>query len=447
MAQLAYLFPAFPVFHQTFVLWEVLGLRRNGVTPKIYSMRHGTTTQQPEGKEIARAVTYLPATLSTAVARANWKLLRREPRRYLRLYAEVVRAWRTGAVVRPRHSSGETTHVPLANRIRGWLNSQPRLYLLKSLWLVPTAVFLAEQLAEDGITHLHAHWASYPATVAYVVHLVSGLPFSISAHAYDIYMVPRMLPAKLQAARFLITCAQTNADFLTRLAGPAASRKIIVSYHGVDVSRFAPGPREAHPGRPLTIFSCGQLQRYKGMHILIDACAALTRRGTPLDCWIVGEGSQRRQLERQIERLGLTHCVHLVGARPHAAIADFLRSADVFVLASELAGRSGRRDVIANVIVEAMAAGLPVVAAHLPGLEELVEDGVTGYLVPPNRVEGFAAALAALASHPEDGVRFGQAGRRRVLRDFDSSKNVRLLASLLTKASDDEVHRLTAAVG
>src|SRR5262249_52257894 len=161
-----------PVFHQTFVLWEVLGLKRNGVSPTIYSLRRGTARQQPEGREITREVLYLPRTVSMPVLRANWRLLRLGLRRYLGLYAAVVRAWRLGADVAPPVSS-ERAKLTLYNRLRGWFNGSPVLYLLKSLLLVPTAVHLAEDLDAKGITHLHAHWATYPATVAFIVHEIS----------------------------------------------------------------------------------------------------------------------------------------------------------------------------------------------------------------------------------------------------------------------------------
>jgi glycosyltransferase involved in cell wall biosynthesis len=433
--RIAYLFPAFPVFHQTFVLWEVLGLQRNGICPKIYSLQRASARQQPEGAEVAREVTYLPGVLSPAVWRASWRLFRRDRRRYLQLYAALVSAWRAEAPIPGAAAAAQGQRVTLYNRLRGWFNSQPHLYLLKSLLLVPTAVYLAEQLQAAGITHLHAQWASYPGTVAYLVHHVSGLPFSISAHAYDIYMVPRMLPAKLKAARFVVTCAKTNATFLQRLGGSEVNGKILVNYHGVDVNRFAPPATNTDGSKPLQIISCGQLERYKGMHLLIGACAALDRQGIGFECLIIGEGPQRGQLERQIARLGLAANVHLLGARPQAEVAELYRHADMFVLASELAGKSGRRDVIANVIVEAMAAGLPVVVSHIPGVEELVEDGVTGYLVPPNRPEGFALAIKKLADSRDDRVRFGKAARRRVLRDLDGTKNVRLLAELFAAAA------------
>jgi glycosyltransferase involved in cell wall biosynthesis len=359
----------------------------------------------------------------------------------------VVKAWRTGASIPLRPVGWEEVRITPYERLRGWFNGHPLLYLIKSIALVPVAVYLARRLTDDGITHLHVHWASYPATVAYVVHLISGLPFSISAHAYDIYLVARMLPAKIDASRFLVTCARTNANFLRRLANTelphAVDDKIIVSYHGVDVTRFEP----ADPGRPfsgpLKIVSCGILERYKGMHTLIEACARLRGEGIALECKIVGEGPRRGQLQAQIEKLGLTETVQLLGRRPHREVADLLHSADVFALASELGGR--RRDVIANVIVEAMAAGLPVVASAIPGADELVEDGVSGYLVRPNRVEAVADGLRKLAHDPAARRRLGQAARRRVLQDFDSNKNVKQLAALLARAAGGDVSRDAAA--
>ncbi|MFI5396457.1 MAG: glycosyltransferase [Candidatus Binatia bacterium] len=441
---LAYLFPAFPVFHQTFVLWEIMGLHRSGIHPKIYSLWRPPARQQPEARSLLGEVAYLPGLASSKVWRTNWQLFRSQPRRYLCLYREILDAWQARTEVPAPDAQWTRVSLLAYDRWRGWFNGHPFLYLVKSLLLVPIGVYLADRLREEGITHLHVHWASYPGTVAYVVHLVSGLPFSISAHAYDIYMVPRLLPAKLQAARCVVTCAQANATFLQRFAGTGVRDKIFVIYHGVDVKRFTPRRHGSESTECLAIVSCGQLELYKGMHHLVDACAELGRRGIAVRCRIIGDGPQRGALQRQIERLGLADRVELMGARPHAEVAALLAEADVFALASELAGKVGRRDVIANVIVEAMAAGLPVVASRVPGVEELVEDGVTGHLVAPNRSDALIEAIAALAQRPDDQLRFGQAGRQRVLRDFDSSRNVRVLAQLLSALCHDKTEQPVA---
>ncbi len=435
MARLGYLFPAFPVFHQTFVLWEVLGVQRNGLQPKIYSMWAPSQKQQPEGQQIMSQVKYLPSLRSGAVLRSNLRLFVSSPLKYLSLYREVVRAWRTGAQAPEREDVSPGTRATLYNRLRGWFNGHPLPYLAKSLALVPLGVYLAEEVQRDQVTHLHVHWATYSATVAYVAHLISGLKYSMSAHAYDIYMTQRMLPAKIAAAKFVVTCARTNQRFLARLVGPRLAEKVVVSYHGVDVSRFSPIPSERPARNTFTIGSCGQLERYKGMHLLVDACAMLRDEGVQVQCWIIGEGPEKPNLQRQIESRGLTDCVSLLGARPHAEIAERLRHSDAFALASELVGKSRRRDVIANVIVEAMAVGLPVVASHIPGAEELVEDTGTGYLVPPNDAAALGKALLRLAREPEERARLGSAARRRILAHFDSARNVAWLAGKLRQAS------------
>ncbi len=431
MGKLAYLFPTFPVFHQTFVLWEVLGLRRNGVEPLLFSLWRPETSQQPEGQAIQSDVTYLPPLTDAVVWRANWKALRTNPGRYFRLYIDVVRAWQTGTAA-PEQTTKSDLHVRFKDRLRGWYNRQPFLYLVKSLRLVPSAVDLAERLQAADVRHLHVHWATYPATVAFVIHRLTGLPFSVSAHAYDIYMVSRMLPAKIDAAEFFLTCARTNANYLRRLAGDRLGDKVRVSYHGVDLRRFVPRVDESRTGR-LKIVSCGQLERYKGFHTLVSACAQARQQGVDLECRIVGEGSHRAQLTAQIDALGLKGIVHLIGALPHAELVELLRQADLFVLASELAGKSGRRDVIANVIVEAMAVGLPPIATAIPGAEELVDDDLTGVLVPPNSVDAVASAIVRLANDPEERTRLGNAARRRIEQDFDSNKNVLELADLFSR--------------
>lgn len=435
--KLAYLFPAFPVFHQTFVLWEVLGVRRAGLDPLIFSMRRGTEKQQDEAKPLLDEVVYLPGPFSAPVLRASLRALAKAPIAYLRLYLDVLRAWRSGADVEREREGWESRPLKLRDRLRGWYNRNPFLYLLKSWALVPQAVELAGRLERAGVTHLHVHWATYPATVAFIIHRATGMPFSISAHAYDIYMVSRMLPAKIAAARYVFTCAKANAAHLRKISAPENADKIVVSYHGVNIERFAP-PAERPPHERLRIVSCGQLERYKGMHLLVEACATLHGEGIPLECWIVGEGPYRPHLEEQITRFGLQDIVHLTGAQPHSEVARLLVEADVFALASELGGKSGRRDVIANVIVEAMAAGLPAIASRIPGAEELVTDGVNGFLVRPNRAEEVAAALRRLAADPAARLRIGAAAREKIVEDFDNQRNVREMAAALAEAAGIE---------
>ncbi len=434
----AFLFPAFPVLHQTFVLWEVLALRGLGVKIEVYSLKKPSTrTQQPEAQRLAGEVQYLPSVFSPALWRTNFRFARARPAEYFSAYRRLVRHWWAD-----RHAgqswqckrigkNAPEREATLVERVQGRFNRLPFFYLLKSLALVPVAVYLGERLRAEGVDRLHAHWASYPATVGLVVHWLYGIPFSFTGHAYDIYMVPRLLRAKVNAARFVVTCARVNADHLARLAGPG-NHRILVNYHGVDLDRFRPEARARAGGIP-RIVTCGRLEPYKGHHVLLAACAAMKR---PVRCIIVGEGPQRRRLERLAQKLGIGDRVEFAGAVSQTELVRIYGGADVVALASVVLERSGKRDVIPNVLAEAMAMGLPVVATNISGIRELVTDGVTGRLVPPNDPQALAAVLEELLGDEEQRLRLGRAAREKVVADFDRSRNVRALARLFLEESE-----------
>ncbi len=430
---IAFLFPAFPNLHQTFVLWEVLALQERGIDLALYSIKRPlTTTQQPEGAALQGQVTYLPSTLSAPVLGANLALLARRPRRYLGAVVGVVRGWwQDRAAGRAWQAQQVSADAPDRERtrresLRGWFNRSPVLYLLKSLWLIPLAVWLARDLERRGIARLHAHWASYAATVALVVHWVTDIPFSFTAHAYDIYLVPRLLGVKVREADFAVTCARVNAEFLNRLAGTAPGERVIVNYHGVSRARFAPQPRRARGALPCLV-TCGRLEPYKGHHILLRAVAQLDR---PVRVVLVGEGPQQQRLAQLAAELGMAERVEFTGPLPQARLAEVYAEADVFVLASVILERSGKRDVIPNVLAEAMAMQLPVVATSISGIAELVTDGVSGRLVPPNDAAALARVLGELLDDPAQRQRLAREGAATVARMFDRDVNIEELAAL-----------------
>ena len=433
---IAFLFPAFPNLHQTFVLWEVLALRQRGVDIALYSIKQPSTgTQQPEGAALQREVSYLPALFSGAVLGANAALLRRQPRRYLGAIAGVVRGWwqdrAAGQAWKRKQISDDAPdrERTLREHLAGRYNRSPFFYLLKSLALIPLAVWLGDDLRRRGIGRLHAHWASYAATMALVVHWLYDIPFSFTAHAYDIYLVPRLLAAKVRDAEFAVTCARVNAEFLAGLAGPGVGR-IVVNYHGVSLERFKPVPgaaADAAAPRLPTLVTCGRLEPYKGHHVLLRAAARLA---TPVRVVLVGEGPQRPRLEQLAAELGSAERVEFTGPLPQSRLAAIYAQADLFVLASVVIESSGKRDVIPNVLAEAMAMQLPVVATRISGIAELVEDGVSGRLVPPNDPAALAAAIDALLADPALRRRLAEQGAAQVRRMFDRDVNIEALAAL-----------------
>lgn len=429
---IAFLFPAFPNLHQTFVLWEVLALRQRGVSIEIYSIKQPSTgTQQPEAEALRAEVHYLPSNFSPAVIAANARTLIRAPARYLGVYGRLIRAWwEDRSAGREWKRRGTSTAAPdrertLREHIEGRYNRSPFLYLLKSLWLVPGAAYLSEELQRRGIDHIHAHWASYSTTMALVVHWLLEIPFSFSAHAYDIYLVPRLLGVKVREASFAVTCARVNKQFLEHLAGPGAAGRVTVNYHGVSLDRFKPVPRAAARGELPTIVTCGRLEPYKGHHVLLRACAALDR---PVRCVLIGEGPQRGRLEELARSLGIAERVRFTGPLPQRELVEIYGQADLFVLASVVLEQSGKRDVIPNVLAEAMAMELPIVATDISGIAELIVDGKSGRLVPSNDPAALAAVIGELLDDAEQRRRLASDGAAWVREIFDRDRNIEDLA-------------------
>jgi glycosyltransferase involved in cell wall biosynthesis len=433
--RIAFLFPAFPILHQTFVLWEVKALLDLGVPIEIYSIKPPEAgAQQPEGEALKKDVHYLPSPFSVPVLRANLTMLLRQPRRYLGAYAGLVLEWwkDRGPEIRRRKSAKADPGEQLLSRrerLEGYLNTSPLVYLLRSIALVPQAVYLGAELRAKGIERVHSHWATYSTTIALVLKWVYDIPFSFTAHAYDIYLAPLLLPVKLRDAEFAVTCAQVNAQYMGQLAGAGVQDRIVVNYHGVNLERFRPRPPAARGELPCLV-TCGGLRLYKGHHVLLRACAEMQ---TPVRCVIIGSGPQRPVLEKLADSLGIAGRVELTGALPQEEVAERYSQADLFVLASIIVERFGRQDVIPNVLVEAMAMRLPVVATAIPGIRELFEDGKAGRLVPPNDSQALAAALDELLADETERRRLAEAGYRKVTADFDRSVNIKDLAALLVE--------------
>ncbi len=425
---IAFLFPAFPNLHQTFVLWEVLALRERGVDIQIYSIKQPSTgTQQPEAEALRADVRYLPSNFSWALIRANLRVFARSPLRYLSVYPRLVRSWwedrNAGQEWKTRKTS---TGAPdrertLREHLEGRFNRSPFMYLLKSMWLVPGAAWVAEDLRERGIDHIHAHWASYSTTVAMVVHWLLDIPFSFSAHAYDIYLVPRLLGSKVREADFSVTCARVNKNFLEALGGAGAEGRVTVNYHGVSLDRFKPIERKTEADEMPTIVTCGRLEPYKGHHVLLRACASLSR---PVRCVLIGEGPQRGRLEDLARELGIAERVEFTGPLPQSELVAIYGRANLFVLASVVLEQSGKRDVIPNVLAEAMAMELPVVATDISGIAELIHDGESGRLVASNDPEALASVIEELLESPEECERLARGGAARVRDIFDRDKNI-----------------------
>jgi glycosyltransferase involved in cell wall biosynthesis len=258
------------------------------------------------------------------------------------------------------------------------------------------------------------------------------VPYGFTAHAHDLYVDRAMLAEKVRRADLVVTISEFNRRLLVATCGEDARAKVHVIRCGVDPAAFAPAPRRP-PAIPT--FACvASLRPYKGHEVLLEAVALLRRAGRDLRVVLVGDGERRRWLEARIARAGLGDVVLLRGALPHEQVPAVLAAATALVVPSVTA-RDGQMEGIPVALMEGMAAGLPVVATRLSGIPELVQDGVTGLLVPERDPAALAAAMERLAADPALAARLAEAGRRAVREQHDLARNVARLRALLTGAA------------
>ena len=303
-------------------------------------------------------------------------------------------------------------------------------FFFGSIGIFPKVVGFAAKMERMNVDHIHAHFANHPATAAYVIHRLTGIPFSFTAHGADIHVESRMLREKVERAAFVVAVSEFNRKFILRKCGLTICDKIVVNHCGIDMSLF---PKRATPNRSgvFRVLMVASLEEVKGHYYLVEAGRLLEEAGLDWECWLVGEGPMRRRIEGWIAEAGLRHRMILMGGQPRPRVLELLSRADVVVLPS-VQTRKGKREGIQVALMEAMAVGLPVVSSRLSGIPELVKDGRTGFLTEPRDSKGLAGVLKRLAEDRELRTRMGLEGRRTVASRFDLTANTtRLLQFIL----------------
>jgi glycosyltransferase involved in cell wall biosynthesis len=295
------------------------------------------------------------------------------------------------------------------------------------------AGYLVDILSRSPADHLHAHFASTPTLIALYTHRLSGIPYTFTAHAKDIYVTdPYTLGVKLREARAVVTCTQYNHSFLSKQYGTLCDGKVHSIYHGLDVSQFNfRVPTKLESGAPV-ILSVARLVEKKGLSNLVAAADILCRRGCLFHLEIIGSGPQRESLHAQAQQLGLADRVTLSGAQPHDAVCFAYQRASVFVLPCVIAS-DGDRDGIPNVLLEAMASGVPVISTPVSGIPELIHSGRDGLLVPPNDPAVLAAAIETLLASQELRERLARAARAKVESAFSLGASAERLLALFAE--------------
>lgn len=400
---IGYIIKMFPRLSETFILNEILELERQGIALRIFSMKRPTeAVTHLRAKAVSSPITYLPERFRDAplrILRSQCHVWRRFPGAWRRQLRNAVRRTRTDG---------------------DWSD-------LLSFF---QACCVVEQL--KNIKHLHAHYANVPAKLALLVQRLSGCSFSITTHAKDIFQnnpfaSPKLLE-RMGRARFIIANSQYSASHIR--AGLNGEGDVHVVYNGLDLESFP--PRKTQPQSPL-LLGVGRLVEKKGFSDLVEACRILKTRGIRFSCEIVGTGAASNQLKEQIRNHGVGDCIRLVGPLPQEVLREHYERAMVFVLPCVRA-KDGDRDILPNVIKEAMAVGVPVVTSHLEGIDELIENEVSGLLFEPGSVTNLADKIERLLVEPQFRERLARAARIVIEQRFDRRANFSQLRKLLTEA-------------
>ncbi len=379
----AYILKGFPRLSETFIASEIYRLEQVGLRLKLFVIKPADENEKNEIVDRIRArPDYLPATTSVS----GTSLLRWLARHAGDFLPSLVRV----SLRRPLGvARAAAAAFAQAVRARRTFWSWPRKVYMKEFL---QAAAIADKLSRaPDVRHLHAHFCHGAATVTWLAAMVSGLPFSFTACIYH----------------------GLNADF-TRLL------------------KAETGP-SVRNGR-LRVLSVGRLVAKKGFDILVEACGILQRRGVPFETVIVGEeGEQSAEVKRRIVAAGLEQKVRLAGPMPQAGLFEEYRRATMFCLPCRVLD-NGDRDGIPNVLVEAMACGLPAVTTGISGIPEIVKDGINGLLVPTENPEALADALLRIHQNRALAHQLAAEAQATVRERFDGDRFVAQLAALFREA-------------
>lgn len=394
--KLAYLVSRFPKISETFILYEILELRKLGFEIDIFPLvREREDVQHPEVASLTSR-THYHSVLSVSVVLAQFFWIARRPVQYI------------GA---------------LWNVFRG--NASSPKFLIRGIVAFLLAGLFAKEIKRSGIGHVHAHWATHPALAAYVVHRLTGLPYSFTAHAHDIYVEQSMLREKIDDSEFVVTISEFNRRFLAGLYGQEIAKKIDVIHCGIDLDVFQ--PRETtQKADEFTLICVASLEEKKGHKYLIEACAQLVKKGVALNCLLVGDGDLRAELEAMIQQYGLLQHVKLLGRQPRHRVGELLAQSHALILPSIVTSK-GKMEGIPVALMEALAMQMPVIATNISGVSELVEHNVTGLLVPEKDASALAAAIETVRQDPDAAAARGRRGREKVVAEFDLHANTEAL--------------------
>ncbi|MEM9907985.1 MAG: glycosyltransferase family 4 protein [Cyanobacteria bacterium P01_D01_bin.44] len=397
--RIAYLTGTYPRVTDTFIQREVAVLRENGMNVHTFSVRQPDEQQivGPEQKEEREGTFYLLPPNLGQLAWAHLRLIMQSPGRYIKA---VQLAWQT-------HQPG----------IKG---------TLYQLFYFAEAGLLSSQICDRNIQHLHNHFGNSSCTVAMLASALGGFSYSFTMHGPSIFFEPKhwKIDEKIKRALFVVCISDFCRSQAMVFSPYSMWDKMHIVHCGVNPSQFLPA---THQGVGYRLLFVGRLAAVKGLPILLEGLRILKQAFPNIILTLVGDGPDRTMLESQTAQLGLGEHVRFVGYKSQAEVRQYLQETDVFVLPSFAEG-------VPVCLMESMASGVPVIATAIAGVSELVEDGVSGYVIPPGNANLLAERIEALLRNPQLRETFGLAGRSKVTKEFNLSAEARRFCLVLTSS-------------
>ncbi|MFC1807901.1 glycosyltransferase [Candidatus Omnitrophota bacterium] len=411
--EIAFILSQFPETHETFILREFKAMRDAGMRFKIFSLKPcKDEVIHDDARPFMNDTDYEPFFLSLKVILANIISFISNPFKYINILSEVLLA---------------------------------SINDFKSLWqsaaIFPKSVYYASVARKQKIKHIHAHWANIPSTSAYIASRFSGIPYGITAHAFDIFVETPMLGEKFERAKFIVTCTDYNRRHLIRRFR-LNEDKVFLNYHGLEKRWFQREAQDSrvrdpkggcgYPARFIKLLSIGRLVEQKGFEYLIKACAILQIKNINFSLKIIGDGPLRDEINMLVAEYNLQRRVEIIKTSAQEQVINYYKESDLFVLPCVIS-KNQDRDGIPNVILEAMAMGLPVIGTAVSGLPEVLRNEETALVVNDQDPDSLAHAIERVAHSNELGQKLAENGYKLVAKRFDLDENVENLKDIFVK--------------
>jgi glycosyltransferase involved in cell wall biosynthesis len=430
----AYVVMAYPRLSETYITSEIHRVEQAGVDVRLFAIKPVEPWEQGPHQPVVDLVKAQPHILPESSSLTEESLRTWLPKN-IGLFAPALRRTLRRRPLGVLRAAGRAFAQAMSER-KVWSERPPKLYVRHFLRSV---AFADELLRDEEVGHVHGHYAHDSTTVAWLSSRITGLPFSFTGHARDIYdevRTPRsQLRRKMLEAQFIVTCTDANLAHLREVAPEANVQRI---YHGLGEDTTAlldAGIERVGRNGHMRLLGVGRLVRKKGFDVMIEACGVLAQRGVPFEAQIIGpDGDHADEIRARIAELGLQDRVLLPGRMGQTDLCEQFRRADVFCMPCKVL-ENNDRDGIPNVLVEAMASGAPIVSTPVSGIPELVAHGDNGLLVTPGDAEAFADALMQIENDPALAEQLGRRAQETVREHFDGRNSAQRLATLFREAA------------